>query len=113
MYYLCGMKSMKTINDFKMLSPFDRYEGERRTEIKSYDKQENYRGFKIVRNAYIPNGADGRWEVPTLKYIGIGGVKIGFMTVSKTQCKEAIDRWFNLNHSLNNVNELEIDFNVE
>lgn len=104
------MKKMKTINDFKLLSPFDRYEGERRTEIKSYDRQENYRGFKMVRNTYIPNGADGRWEVPTLKYISIGGVKCGFLTVSKTQCKEAIDRWFVLNQSLNNINELEINF---
>ena len=50
------MKTMKTIKDIKMLSQFDRYEGERRTDIKSFDRQENYRGFKMVRNSYIPNG---------------------------------------------------------
>lgn len=95
--------------DFKMLAPFDRYEGERRTEIKSYDRQENYRGFKMVRNGYIPNGADGRWEVPTLRYIGIGGLKTGFLTVSKTQCKDAIDQWFSLNEMVTNIDDLTFD----
>lgn len=95
----------KSILDFKLLSPFDRYEGERRTDIKSFDRQENYRGFKMVRNAYIPNGADGRWEVPTLKYIGIGGILTGFLTVSKTQCMESIDKWFYLNEELNKTND--------
>ena len=110
MLYIC---TMKTIKDFKMLSPFDRYEGDRRTDIKSYDRQENYRGFKMVRNGYIPNGADGRWEVPTLKYIGIGGLKTGFLTVSKTQCKEAIDKWFSLNEMYNNINEIDFNTNIE
>ena len=103
------MKKTKTIKDFKLLSPFDRYEGERRTDIKSYDRQENYRGFKMVRNGYILNGADGRWEVPTLKYIGLGGLKTGFLTVSKTQCREAIDKWFDMNEIYNNLSSIDFE----
>lgn len=107
------MNKTKTILDFAKLSPFDRYEGDRRTEIKSYDRQENYRGFKMVRNGYIPNGADGRWEVPTLKYIGIGGLKTGFLTVSKTQCKEAIDKWVSLNDMYNNLDKIDFETNKD
>ena len=93
---------MKTIKDFELLKPFDRYEGERRTDIKSFDRTIEYRGFNIYRNSYIPNGADGRWEVPTLNHITLGGLKMGFMTVSIVQSKEAIDRWFSLNEELKN-----------
>ena len=99
----------KPLLDFKLLAPFDRYEGERRTDIKVFDRQEDYRGFRMVRNSYIPNGADGRWEIPTLKYIGIGGILTGFLTVSKTQCIEAIDRWFNLNEELKNTDNFIIN----
>lgn len=90
----------KTILDFTLLAPFDRYEGDRRTDIKSYDRALEYRGYTILRNGYIPNGANGRWEIPNLKYIGIGGVKTGFLTVSILQSQEAIDRWFNMNEEL-------------
>lgn len=90
----------KTVLDFNLLAPFDRYEGDRRTEIKSFDRTIEYRGYRILRNAYIPNGADGRWEVPDLKYIGIGGILTGFLTVSIIQSQEAIDKWFYLNEEL-------------
>lgn len=93
-------KSQKTAKDIKKLSPFDKYEGERRTEIKAYNRTIEYRGFKIKRNAYIPNGADGRWEVIGLKYVAPGGIKEGFLTVSITQSKEAVDKWFGLNEEL-------------
>lgn len=91
---------IKSAKDIKMLSPFDKYEGERRTEIKYYDRTIEYRGFKLRRNSYVPNGAQGRWEVPTLKYVSAGGIKEGFLTVSILQCKEAIDKWFMINEQL-------------
>ena len=91
----------KTMKDFELLKPFDRYEGERRTDIKAFDRTREYRGFKMHRNAYIPNGANGRWEVPELNYIGVGGLLKGFLTVSIIQSEEAIDKWFQLNEELN------------
>ena len=90
----------KTIRDFALLAPFDRLEGDRRTEIKAFDRTIEYNGYRIYRNSYIPNGADGRYEIPDLKYIGIGGIKTGFMTVSITQSKEAIDKWGYINEQL-------------
>lgn len=92
----------KTVKDFKKLSVFDRYEGDRRHEIKSFDRTIEYRGFEIKRNSYIPNGAYGRWEVPGLKYIDIGRIKENFLTVSIIQSKEAIDKWYHLNETLKN-----------
>lgn len=93
----------KTALDFKKLSVFNRSEGERRTEVKAYDRTITYRGFEIKRNGYIPQGADGRWEVPSLNYIGLGGILKGFLTVSITQSKEAIDKWFMLNEQIKNL----------
>lgn len=93
---------MKQAKDIAVLSPFDKYEGDRRTDIKAYDRTIEYRGFDIKRNAYIPNGGDGRYEVPKLKYIAPGGIVEGFLTVSITQSKEAIDKWFMLNEELKN-----------
>jgi len=93
----------KTAKDIALLAPFDKYEGDRRTEVKHYNRTIEYRGYEIKRNGYVPNGADGRWEVPTLKYIDLGGVKEGFLTVSITQSKEAIDKWFMLNEELKNL----------
>jgi len=97
------MAQTKTLKDIAKLSPFDKYEGERRTEIKAYGRTIIYRGFKIRLNKYIPNGADGRWEVPELKYIAPGGITEGFLTVSITQAKEAIDKNFMLNEQLKNL----------
>jgi hypothetical protein len=94
---------IKTIKDIKKLSPFDKYEGERRTEIKAFDRTIEYRGYHIKRNSYIPNGADGRWEISNLKFIAPGGIKEGFLTVSILQSKEAIDKWFMLNEQLKNL----------
>lgn len=96
------MKITKRIDlkNIEKLKDFDRYEGSRRTEIKVYDRVIEYRGFNIVRNSYIPVGGVGYWEVPTLKYVGIGGIKQGFLTVSIIQSKEAIDKWFELNQEL-------------
>lgn len=94
---------------FELLKPFDRYEGDRRTDIKSFDKSFEYRGFIVYRNAYIPNGADGRWEVPELNHIQIGGNKKGLLSVSKIQCKEAIDKWFDYNNRLKENEEIYID----
>lgn len=91
------------LKNIEKLKDFDRYEGSRRTEIKVYDRVIEYRGFKIVRNSYIPVGAHGLWEVPSLKYIGIGGIKEGFLTVSIIQSKEAIDKWFYLNTIMENA----------
>lgn len=93
------------LRNIEKLKDFDRHEGSRRTEIKVYDRTIEYRGFEIVRNSYIPKGAEGYWEVPDLHYLAIGGVKKGFLTVSIIQSKEAIDRYFELNQQLK---ELEI-----
>ena len=93
----------KTAKDIGLLADFDKYEGERRTEIKHYNRTIAYRGYEIKRNGYIPVGADGYYEVPKLNYIVPGGIKMGFLTVSITQSKEAIDKWFMLNEQLKNV----------
>ena len=90
------------LKNIEKLKDFDRYEGSRRTEIKVYDRVIDYRGFQIVRNSYIPVGGHGLWEVPALKYIGIGGIKEGFLTLSIIQSKEAIDKWYNFNMELEN-----------
>jgi hypothetical protein len=89
------------LKNVEKLKDFDRYEGSRRTEIKIYDREIEYRGFKIMRNSYIPVGAEGYWEVPKLKFLAIGGIKEGFLTVSITQSKEAIDKNFEMNNYLN------------
>lgn len=88
------------LKNIEKLKDFDRYEGSRRTEIKVYDRTIEYRGFQILRNSYIPVGGVGYWEIPKLKYVGIGGIKEGFLTVSIIQSKEAIDKWFVLNKEL-------------
>ncbi len=93
-----------SLKNIEKLKDFDRYEGSRRHEIKVFDRTIEYRGFEIKRNAYIPNGADGRWEVPALKYIAIGGIKTGFLTVSIIQSKEAIDKYYQMNVELNLIN---------
>jgi len=100
------MKKTKqfSLKNIEKLKDFDRYEGSRRHEIKVFDRTIEYRGFHIKRNAYIPNGADGRWEVPELKYIAIGGIKTGFLTVSIIQSKEAIDKYYQMNVELNLIN---------
>ena len=90
----------KSVKDFDKLSPFHRHEGERRHEIKIFDRIIEYRGYQIKRNAYVPNGGFGRWEVLGLKYIDKGGITENFMTVSIIQSKEAIDKWFDLNERL-------------
>lgn len=82
------------------LKDFDRYEGSRRHEIKVFDRTIEYRGFDIKRNSYVPNGAYGKWEIPTLKHLALGGIKTGFLTVSIIQSKEAIDKFFELNKKL-------------
>ncbi len=92
-------KTFSLLN-IEKIKDFDRYEGSRRHEIKVFDRVIHYRGFEIKRNAYIPNGAWGRWEIPTLKYLDKGGVKTGFLTVSIIQSKEAIDKYFDWNLKL-------------
>lgn len=91
------------LKKIEKLKDFDRYEGDRRTEIKVYDRIIEYRGFEIIRNSYIPVGAVGYWEVPRLNYLAIGGIKKGFLTVSITQSKEAIDKYFKFNRELETV----------
>ena len=93
---------------FELLKPFDRHEGDRRTDIKSFDREIEYRGFKIYRNSYIPNGADGRYEIPELYHISIGGLKKGMLSVSIIQSKEFIDKWFVLNHEMNSETNKEL-----
>ena len=88
------------LRNIEKLKDFDSHEGSRRTEIKVYGRVIEYRGFEIVRNNYIPVGAEGYWEVPNLYFLTIGGVKRGFLTVSIIQSKEAIDRYFELNQQL-------------
>lgn len=87
------------IKDFKAFEPFDRYVGEKRHMIKDFDRTVNYRDIEIKRNRYIPNGAHGRWEVPSLIHFHLGGKKVGLLSVSKTQCMEAIDKWYHLNNN--------------
>jgi len=88
------------LKNIEKLKDFDRYEGSRRTEIKVFDRLFEYRGFKVFRNSYIPVGAVGYWEVPDLKYVAIGGIKKGFLTLSKKQAMEAIDKNFVINKIL-------------
>lgn len=78
---------------------FDKHEGCLRTEYKLYDRTIHYKGFEIFRNSNVPQGADGRWDVPKLKWWGKGGLQIGFLTVSITQAKEAIDKYLEYNIS--------------
>jgi hypothetical protein len=92
------------VKKIEVLKDFDRYEGSRRTEIKVYDRAIDYRGFQILRNSYIPVGAEGYWEVPTLKHLAIGGIKDGFLTVSIIQAKEAIDKYYDFNMELLSIN---------
>ena len=99
---MAGTRHFSLIN-IEKLKDFDRYEGSRRHEIKVFDRTIWYRGYAIKRNAYIIPGADGRWEVPNLKYVAKGGIKTGFMTVSIIQSKEAIDKYFNWNKELKTV----------
>jgi len=89
-----------SLTNIEKLKDFDRYEGSRRQEIKVFDRTIWYRGYAIKRNSYVPSGADGRWEVPSLKYVDKGGIKTGFMTVSIIQSKEAIDKYFEWNKKL-------------
>jgi len=96
-----GILQKVDLKQIEKLKDFDRYEGSRRHEIKVYDRIIEYRGFQILRNSYVPVGGVGYWEVPNLKYVGIGGIKEGFLTVSIIQSKEAIDKWFELNQKLN------------
>jgi hypothetical protein len=77
--------------------PFDKHEGDRRTELKNFNRTIHYRGLEIKRNANVPCGAEGYWEVPKLKWFGKGGLHEGFLTVSILQSKEAIDRYYDLN----------------
>lgn len=94
------------IKNIEGLKDFDRYEGSRRHEIKVYDRTIDYKGFEIKRNSYVPVGGVGYWEVPKLKYIGIGGILTGFLTVSIIQSKEAIDKYYELNLELSDDNSL-------
>lgn len=89
-----------SLTNIEKLKDFDRYEGSRRHEIKVFDRTIEYRDFEIKRNSYVPNGAEGRWEVPELFYIAPGGVKKGFLTVSIIQSKEAIDKYYSFNKQL-------------
>jgi hypothetical protein len=95
-------KNFSLLN-IEKLKDFDRYEGSRRHEIKVFDRTIMYRGYEIKRNAYVPQGAFGKWEVPSLKYVDKGGIKTGFLTVSIIQSKEAIDKYFNWNVKLNTL----------
>ena len=93
-----------SLRNIEKLKEFDRYEGSRRNEIKVFGRTILYRGFEIKRNDYVPSGADGRWEIPTLKFVAKGGIKTGFLTVSIIQSKEAIDKYFDWNKKLNFIN---------
>ena len=76
------------------------FEGEKMGffESKSTPKDYKYRGYKVCFNPEIGPGANGRWFVPDLHYFEFANkLKKGFYTVSKTQCQEAIDKYFNLN----------------
>jgi len=92
----------------RVLDIFDKHEGCKRTEKKVYDRTIMYKGFEIKRNTNVPQGAEGYWEVPKLKWRGVGesstgnvidenGNKFGFLTVSITQAKEAIDKYMEYN----------------
>ena len=99
---MAGTKHFSLTN-IEKLKDFDRYEGSRRHEIKVFDRTIWYRGYAIKRNAYVPQGAFGKWEVPDLKYLDKGGIKTGFLTVSIIQSKEAIDKYFNWNLKLKTI----------
>jgi len=82
----------------RVLDIFDKHEGCQRTEKKVYDRTIMYKGFEIKRNDNVPQGADGRYEVPKLRWWGKGGEQVGFLTVSIKQCREAIDN--NMEHNI-------------
>jgi hypothetical protein len=83
--------------------PFDKHEGERRTELKKYKRVLHYRGFEYKENINVPVGGDGLWEIPELPCFGIGANTKGKLVVSQTQAKEAIDNYYN-NCALNGNN---------
>ena len=61
-------------------------------------KNYQYRGFDVIFHPEIGPGGDGRWEVPELYYFKFANqISKGFQTVSKLQCQEAIDRYYDLN----------------
>jgi hypothetical protein len=76
---------------------FDKHEGCKRTEHKVFNRSFWYKGFEVKRNANVPVGADGLWEIPELKWFGKGGMQKGFLTVSMIQSREAIDRYMEFN----------------
>lgn len=83
----------------------NRYTGERRHEIKDYDKVYEYRGYTIKRNAYVPKGGANRIEVPDL-YIPRGKEpKKGFFTVSEVQAREKIDEFFEYSEMMTQLNK--------
>jgi hypothetical protein len=72
------------------------------TLVKCY----TYKGFEIIKYPEVPNGSEDKWCVPELYYFKYANeISKGFKTVSKLQCEEAIDRYFNLNRKL--IQELE------
>lgn len=81
----------------QVLDLFDKHEGSQRTDFKVYDRIINYKGFQIKRNTNVPQGALGYWDVPSLKWWSKGGLQVGFLTVSITQAKEAIDKYMEFN----------------
>ena len=87
----------------RVLDIFDKHEGCQRTQKKEFDREFTYRGFVVKRNDNVSQGADGRWEVPTLKWWSKGKEQYGFLTVSKIQAREAIDRYMEFN--IENVEE--------
>lgn len=76
---------------------YDKHVGCKRSEYKKYDRTIVYLGFEIKRNSNVDRGGYGYWEVPKLKYFTKGGMQIGFLTVSITQAKEAIDKYMKFN----------------
>jgi hypothetical protein len=86
-------------------NPFDKHEGDRRTELKNFNRTIHYRGFEIKRNANVPNGGFGFWEIPNLQVFEKGSWKV-FMSCAKNEATTIIDKFYDNNEegSISKIN---------
>jgi hypothetical protein len=65
-----------------------------------------YRGYIILKNKDIGPGADGLWHVPDLYYRDFANkIQQDFKTVSKLQCMEAIDYWYDFSENVKKIKD--------
>lgn len=60
-----------------------------------------YRGYQMIKDLTLSPGAKGYWFIPELSYRKYGNkIEKGYLTVSMTQGREAIDEWFDFNQKI-------------